>query len=166
MQKFTNQHPIWHHMLLFDILFISLVIAGIYLTRWVWCAECAECYCFRLIGGRGLPLHSFPFYSVGVCVQVGANLSVYFVTQVADCIANMRLWKVHIGARRPVRVLTSVWFIPGIFPWSHRSYFKRKRSFTLKSFQLNVCVCYVHQPLFISLQWIVAQLSQKKNCLT
>lgn len=40
--------------------------------------------------------------------RVGANLSVYFVTQVADCIADMRLWKVHIGAQRPVRVLTSV----------------------------------------------------------
>lgn len=166
MPKFTTNTPFDITCYCFDILFISLVIAAIYLTRWVWCAKCAECYCFRLIGGRGLPLHSFPFYSVGVCVQVGANLSVYFVTQVADCIADMRLWKVHFGARRPVRVLTSVWFIPGIFPWSHRSSFKRKRSFTLKSFQLNVCVCYVHQPLFISLQWILAQLSQKKNCLT
>lgn len=62
---------------------------------------------FDLLEGEACHCILFLFIQ-WVCVQVGANLSVYFVTQVADCIADMRLWKVHIGARRPVRVLTSV----------------------------------------------------------
>lgn len=56
-----------------------------------------------------LAIAFFSFLFSGcVCPGRCQPVSVLCDTQVADCIADMRLWKVHIGARRPVKVLTSV----------------------------------------------------------
>lgn len=131
------------------------------------------------------------FYSVGVCVQVGADLSGYCVTHrvesTSDCIADKSCGKftlVNGHQREPGRE----WFIPGIFPGSRCGSSEREKEWV----SACVCVCAFasklskifqfeciasamfishsfsislsgSQCLFISIQWILARSWRRRR---
>lgn len=142
-QNLINQHPFFTSFVVVWCFLISLVTAAI--SDWmgvIW--RMPRMLFHPFIPGRGLLSHSSPYYSVGVCVQVGADLSGYRVTHGPH--HRRGLWKVHTGAWPPARALKcDSWreYSPAATAVRPRE----SRSSAIAVSRTR-CVCYVHQPFF------------------
>lgn len=101
--------------------------------------------------GRGLLLHSSSFYSVGVRVQVGADLSVQCMTHTGQSSGWLHHWHklctLHSGVWPLARVLRSMIHTRNIPPQPQRfSISSHQRS--ARDFSWMCFICSVHQPSF------------------